>query len=100
MATLPNVAKFFYIPFCKTAVFPKPLGIFEFRKKHDIRNFLKHLNMKFQFTKLTYNPRGSKGPLSFQKAPSGQNPDRFSKAPLDFFCFILLKTYINQQEDV
>ena len=35
-----------------------------------------------------YNPRGSKGPLRFQKAPSGQNPDRFSKAqkaPSDFF---------------
>ena len=36
----------------------------------------------------SYNLRGSKGPLSFQKAPSGQNPDRFSKAqkaPSDFF---------------
>ena len=30
----------------------KLFGIFEFRKKHDIRNFLKRLNMRFQVTKL------------------------------------------------
>ena len=37
--------------FCKMAGFPKLLGIFEFRKKHDIRNFAKRLNMRFQFIK-------------------------------------------------
>ena len=38
--------------FSEMAVFPKLFGIFEFRKKHDIRNFPKRLNMKFHFTKL------------------------------------------------
>ena len=32
--------------------FPKLFGIFEFRKKHEIRNIPKRLNMRFQAIKL------------------------------------------------